>query len=221
MLRQVVSANARVLGATLAAARWWTEALAGGAATGLEGRRVEVRCGGRPLRGVVESVRLDRREGRGGARLGLGEVEWDGLRFDAVTATAESVIVDPPPRAALTATGVVLEGRTPLGPLVAWLDRRVIGWRLAVVRGGVVEAVPHGGGVRLELEPAVRNGVLEAEVRGVAWRRVRVRVPAWLRLTRTATLPDLPEGIEVATARRRGTDVELRLTVPAIRRPLG
>jgi len=220
VLRQVLDANARLLGVPLAAARWWSDVLAGAfGATGLEGRRFVVRCGGQPLEAVVDSVRVEPRAGRFGARLALRHVKWDGLRFDRVTAVAHRVAVSAPPDASLTATDVVIEGRAALEPLVLWLDRRVSGWNLTVGQHGL-EAVRRGGRVRLEVEPAVRDDVLELEVRGIGWRGMHVRLPFWSRVTRSSRLEALPEGVSIQAAQRHGTTVELRLSVRRWRRSL-
>lgn len=172
------------------------------------------------VRAVLESLHLDRREDRYGARLRLGDADWDGLRFERLTVVAEAVALTPPPDLTLTVSGVEMEGRTSLAPLVARLDREVPRWQLGVTEDGLIEAAPQGGGRRFLVEPVVIDGELEVELRAVRWHGVLLRLPSWLRLTRKVPLPALPEGLSVSEARRRGNSVDLRLLVPAASRRL-
>lgn len=193
-----------------------------GLASRLEGQRVEFELGGATARGVLESVALDRHHDQRRTRLRLVQFEWDGLRFEALSVVAQSVALTPPPDVVLTAAGVELAGRSPLGPLVAWLDGRLPEWRLGVTRDGLVEAVPQGGrGERFEVVPLVLDGELEVELRAVRWGGVRLRFPTWLRLVRKVALPALPEGLTIVEARCRGTGVDLRLSVPSVSRRVG
>jgi hypothetical protein len=224
--------------AWLGATRWWADALVAGpqawpdangkllaefadsAARRFRGRRIEFDIGGRRVRATLESIRLDRRDNRYGARLQLRDVDWDGLLFDRLSIVAAAVTLSPPPTVALTAFGVELEGLSSLASLVAWLDRRMPQWELGVGQRGLIEATRASSQRRLLLEPVVLDGALEVELRGVGWRSLWLRLPAWLRLTRNLALPTLPEGISVAEARRRGASVDLRLSVPAVSRRL-
>jgi hypothetical protein len=222
----------------LEATRWWTQAqaegpalrpesdagllveLAGGAARAFRGRRVGFELGGLRVRAELDSLWLDRRDDRYAGRLELRSVECDGLHVEALSVVADTVALTPPPKLVLTADGVELAGRAALEPVVAWLDRRIPGWDLSVVEGGHIQAVPRGGDKRFLVDAALRDGELEVELRALRWRRVTVRCPAWLRLTRKIRLPALPEGASLAEARRHGADVEFRLSVPTLGRSL-
>ena len=125
------------------------------------------------------------------------------------------------PAASLTAFGIRIDGRAPLQPLLARLNRQLNDWSLALGADGRVEArnvrCPE---LRLTIEPAVQDHRVDVELRGVRWRRVHLILPRWLHLRRSVELPALPLGVVVVGARRHGDAVHLRLTVPSLSKNL-
>jgi hypothetical protein len=182
-------------------------------ARGLEGRVVETEVGGRPLRAVLEKLRLD----HPGARLALRDVDWGGWPFVTVAARARALRVErrPPPR--VTAFDVEVVGTSALAPLVAWLDGLVTGWSLRVGPTGHVEA--RRGLVSAVVEPVVADHELRLELRGIRLGRVATRLPRRLRPRRRAALPVFDRGLSVLDARRRGDSVDFRLVLPCVRLP--
>jgi hypothetical protein len=218
----------------LEATRWWTEALAegprlwpeanarllvelaGGLARAFRGRPVGVELFGRRIRGELDSLWLDRRDDHYAGRLELRSVDCHGLEVDALSVVADAVALTSPPRVALMASGVEVQGRSALEPLVAWLDRELPEWNLRVAEGALIRAVPRSGGKRFLVDAAICDDELEVELRALQWGRVTLRCPYWLRLTRKMRLPALPEGVSVAEARHRGSSVEFRLSMPTL-----
>jgi hypothetical protein len=221
------------LGAWLEVTNRWTGALAdgrpplqpqanllvefaGGLARAFRGRRVNVELCGRRVRAEIDAIWLDRHDDRYVGRLELRSVECDGLEVEALSVVAGAVVLTPPPTV-LIASGVEVLGRSALEPLVAWLDRELPKWDLRVAQGGLVEVVPRRRDVRFHVDAVICEGELEVELRAVLWRRVALRCPRWLRLSRKIRLPALPEGMSVAEARQRGNEVEFRLSMPTVR----
>jgi hypothetical protein len=192
--------------------------LAGGVARAFRGRRVGFELGGRRVRAELDGLWLDRRDDRCGGRLELRSVECADFELETLSVVADRVALAALPRVSVTASGLLIEARAPLEPVVAWLNRRLPDWDLGVADGGLIQAVPRGGGKRLLVDAAVRDGELEVELRALRWRGLTLRCPAWLRLARRMPLPALPEGVLVAEASRRGSRVELRLAVADVRR---
>jgi hypothetical protein len=214
-------------GALADGARAWPEAngrllaeLAEGVARRFRGRRIDIEVGGRQVRAILDSIRVERRDDRYGARVQLSDVDWDGLLFEQLSIVATAVALTPPPSVAVMASGLELEGRSSLAPLVAWLDRGLPQWDLAVAENGLIEADRPRGARRYLLEQVVVDGELDVELRGVRWGSVPLRLPAWLRVTRKVPLPALPEGVSISEARRHGADIDLRVSVSAISRRL-
>ena len=190
-------------------------------ATRFEGRRLSLPIDGHRLEGLVHWIGV-----RGSAephqiRIKLREVEYDGWHLDPVAIAADEVRMRSSPAANLTAFGLRIDGRAPLQPLMARLNRQLKDWSLAVGADGRVEArnvrCPE---LRLTIEPAVQDHRVDVELCGVRWRRVHLNLPTWLRLRRTLELPALPLGVVVVDARRRGDAVDLQLTVPSLSRNL-
>lgn len=196
------------------------EELAGGLGRALRGRRVGLDLGGRRLRAVLESAWLDRRDGRHAGRLQLRDVDYDGLAIERLTVVADAVALFTSPDVELVASAVELRGHAALPAVVVWLDGRLPGWSLRVVEAERIEASAHGRPGRLLVDGAVRDGVLEVELRAVLWRGLTLRCPRWLRLTRVVALAALPEGAAIAEARRVGARVEFCVTAPGWRRSL-
>jgi hypothetical protein len=189
--------------------------LVSGIAGRFEGRPVRLSLGGRPVQGVVEWIRLRRTGDRYEARVELTDVELGDWSLESLSVAADSVRVQVAPTPRLTASGVQIAGRAPLGALVAWLDGRVRDWSLSL-EDGRVTARRGPGGPEVVVEPVVLDGRLDAEVRELRWRARRLTLPAWLRLVRTVPLPPLPRGIRVVDARRHGVHLEFRATCPSL-----
>lgn len=190
-------------------------------ATRFEGRRLSLPIDGRRLEGLVHWIGVQGSAEPHQIRMELREVDYDGWHLDPVAIAADEVRMRSSPAAHLTAFGLRLDGRAPLQSLVTRLDRQLKAWSLAVGADGRVEAhnvrCPE---LRLTIEPAVRDHRVDVELCGVRWRRVHLKLPAWLRLRRIVELPALPLGVVVVDARRRGDAVDLRLTVPSVSRSL-
>jgi hypothetical protein len=216
----------------LEATAWWTEALVEGPIRGcqpntallreiaeavadaFQGHRLGGDICGRHFCADFDSLRLDRRADRCVGQLDLRSVSWDGLIADELSVVADAAALTPPPKATLTLSGIEMQGRSALEPLVAWLDRRVTACDLRVAEGGFIEAIPRPGSPAVLLDAVVEDGKLELELRAVRWRRLVLRCPRWLRLGRTLPIPPLPDGVRVARARRLGAEVEFRLSLP-------
>jgi len=186
-------------------------------ATRLQGRRLTLPIGGRRLDLVVRGISVRAAAGPDQVRIDLDDLDYDGLRLDAVELAAEELRLRPVPTATLIASRMRVAGRTSLAHLVGWLDRHVPDWSLAVGSDRRVEATRlRRPALRLSVEPAIDDHRVRVEVRAVRWRRVRVAVPRALRLRRTLRLPVLPFDALVVTARSDGAVVDLRLTIPTI-----
>jgi hypothetical protein len=236
--RPGLAAQSRLGGASslidswLEATAWWTEALvegpirgslpntaplreiAQGVAAAFQGHRLGGEVSGRRFSADLDSLWLGRRADRCVGRLDLRSVSWDGLVAEELSVVADAAALTPPPTATLTLSGIEIQGRSALEPFVAWLDRRVTTCDLRVAEGGFIEAIPRNGSPTVVLDAVVEDGKLELELRALRWRRLILRCPRWLRLARTISIPPLPDGVRVARARRRGTDVEFRLSLP-------
>ncbi len=190
-------------------------------ATRFEGRRLSLPIDGRRLEGLVHWIGVQGSAEPHQIRIKLREVEYDGWHLDPVAIAADEVRMRSSPAANLTAFGLRIDGRAPLQPLMARLNRQLKDWSLAVGADGRVEArnvrCPE---LRLTIEPAVQDHRVDVELCGVRWRRVHLNLPTWLRLRRTLELPALPLGVVVVDARRRGDAVDLQLTVPSLSRNL-
>jgi hypothetical protein len=192
-------------------------ALATGLGRALSGRRIRFDVNGRCIRGELHAVWLDRRDTHFAGRLELRCAEYDSLRIQHLAVAADTVALTAPPDLAIVASGVELRGHATFEAFVAWLDRGLPDWDLRIVAGRLVEAVSRGGYRRLLLDGLVRDGDLEVEIRGVGCRRVTLRCPRWLRVTRRVRLPALPDDASLAAVLRTGDRVEFRLTMPALK----
>ena len=190
-------------------------------ATRFEGRRLSLPIGGRRLEGLVHRIGVQGSAEPHQIRMELREVDYDGWHLDPVAIAADEVRMRSSPTANLTAFGLRIDGRAPLQPLIARLDRQLKAWSLAVGADGRVEAhharCPE---LRLTIEPTVQDHRVDLEVCGVRWRRARLNLPTWLRARRTVELPALPFGAVVVDARRRGDAVDLRLTFASVSKNL-
>jgi hypothetical protein len=229
-----MSGASSLIDSWLEATAWWTGAVVEGPRQGSEpgtallmelvrgmagafrGRRVRGEVCGRRFSADLESLWLDHHGDRCVGQLDLRSVSWDGLTADELSVIAGAVSLTPPPTAVLTMSGIELQGRSALGPLIAWLDRRVTACGLRVAEGGLIEAIPRLGGPSVLVDAVIDGGELELELRAVRWRRVTLRCPRWLRLSRTMPIPPLPDGASVAQARCRGRDVEFQLSLPSV-----
>jgi hypothetical protein len=221
----------------LAATTWWTDATGGqralpdapgrllveiveGLSRAFRGRRFAFEIGGRRLHGVLKWILLDRRDGGYAVQLELTDIEWGGLQLSRLRVAGGSLAVTAPPNVSVTAADVELDGRLPLVPLVTWLDGRTDRWRLSVTDEHLVEVTDSTRPLRFVVDPGAVEGHAEVAVRAIGWRSGRLRLPAWLRLTRAMALPPLPSGLTVADARRRGAVVDCRMLLPAVSRRL-
>jgi hypothetical protein len=200
--------NARVLSET-----------AQGLARKLEGREVNTECAGRPLVAIVDAIQFYR-DDEDAARLKLRDIDWDGLRVERLSIFADEMTISPPPSLELSLRGVALEGRVRLRELVAWLDRELPRWQLAVTADNLIEAVPNSTRASIAVAPRVLGGEVEVELRELRWRALHLRLPAWLRLVRTLKLSPLPEGVAVREANLRQDVVEFVIALPDATRPL-
>ena len=190
-------------------------------ATRFEGRRLSLPIDGRRLEGLVHRIGVQGSAEPHQIWIELREVDYDGWQLDPVAIAADEVRMRSSPAANFTAFGLRIDGRAPLQPLMARLDRQLKAWSLAVGADGRVEArndrCPE---LRLTIEPTVQEHRVDLELCGVRWRRVHLNLPTWLRARRTVELPALPFGAVVVDARRRGDAVDLRLTVPSVSKNL-
>ena len=185
--------------------------LAGGLAERYTGRELEVRVGGRRIRGVLESVRVD-----AGAmasvltgpdvppvelRLRARDVDVDGLALQSVSVVASDVRLTVGLPAAVEAGPIEAEVRMTEGQLARWLARWVpAGWTIKARGSGRLVAARSRHPLALELEPVIHGPAVDVELRSVTWRGVRMTIPAWLRLARRRPLPALPGGWELLEA---------------------
>jgi hypothetical protein len=191
--------------------------LAGGVARAFRGRRIGVDVQGRRVRAVLDSIWLEPNDGRYAGRLELRSVDFDGLEVDELSVVADDVTLEVQRDFALVMSGVLLQGRSLLEPLVAWLDAQLGEWSVSVAEERLIEAVRRSGGRRYLVHASIRDGEAEVELRAVRIRRATVSFPRWLRLTRTLALPPLPGGMVVTEVRHLGTGVEFRLAMPRLR----
>jgi hypothetical protein len=183
----------------------------------LQGRRLTLPIGGRRLALVVRGISVRAAAGPDQVRIDLHDLDYDGLRLDAVELAAEELRLRPLPTATLIASRMRVDGRTSLAHLVRWLDRHVPDWSLTVGSDRRVEATRlRRPAIRLSVEPAIDDHRVHLQVRAVRWRRLRLAVPRALRVRRTLQLPVLPFDALVVAARRDGEGVDLRLTIPTI-----
>lgn len=219
------------------AARWWGGALANGAVAARDenerllggaaerlvgrfrGRIVELELGGERVRGTFESLRL--RSGEPGqAILVLRDVRWRGFVIDSLGVLAERAAIAPLPDLGLAVSGVRLRARLGAAALLARAGQELPRWRLEPSDRGQVEARSASGCWRFVLEPVRLAPECTVELRELCWRRLRLRVPHWLRLSRRVPLPELPAGLGVIDARWSHAGIELVLSVPPIIRQL-
>jgi hypothetical protein len=190
-------------------------------ATRFEGRRLSVPINGLRLEGLVHWIGVQASAEPHQIRMELREVDFDGWHLDPVAIAAAEVRLRSSPAANLAASGLRIDGRAPLVPLMARLNRQLKDWSLAVGADGRVEARHvRSPELRLTIEPAVQDQRVDVELCGVRWRRVHLNLPKWLRLRRIVELPALPLGVVVVDARRRGDAVDFRLTVPSVSKTL-
>ena len=180
----------------------------------LEGRRIELTLAGRRARATVDWFRMRRTGERFQARAELTEADWDGWPLETLVVSAGSLRVVPP--TTLSITDLEMLGRSPLAPVITRLNLELNAWRLSVDDHSRVRAHRRGSAITLTVEPVVRSHQLAVELRSVRVHRLRLDVPAWLRLTRTRTLPPLAHGASIVEAKRCGDMVEFRLAASSI-----
>jgi hypothetical protein len=181
-----------------------------------EGQRVRFALGGRPVRAELDWIRLRRIGERYEARLELTDVEADGWSLSSLSVAAASIKIEVVPSPRLTVSGIEFAGRSSLRSFVPWLDAHVNEWSLSLDEDGRITACRAPGRRVLVIEPVVRDGRLDAELRAARWRGMRLTLPMWLRVVRSVSLPALPHRICVLDARRQGGDVAFRATSPSL-----
>jgi hypothetical protein len=177
---------------------------------------VEFSARGRSGKGNLDWLRLITRKGRHEAHLQLSDVEIDGFAFDHLSAVVDSVQIISGRQPRLMLDDINVTGRSLLTVVVGWISDRTADWAIAVEDAGAVVARHRVRDVTVEVELSVDHDRIEMELRAVRWRRRRVPVPRWLRLTRTVTTLELPAGVTVVEARRRGQWVDFDLHVDSI-----
>ena len=218
----------------LEATRWWTTALsagarlgsgadakllaelAGGVARAFRGRRVGVEVCGRRVRAEIGSVSLKPAAGRYTGQLELRSVDCGGVVVEELSVIAADVALATGRAVALVASGVQFHGRSPLEPIVAWLDATLPDWSVSVAEDHLIEAVRRRGGRRYLVRAAIHDDVAELELRAVRVRGLTVPCPPWPRLTRRLPLPPLPGGLSVAEAVQHEAAVEFRCSMPTL-----
>jgi hypothetical protein len=190
--------------------------LVAGIARRYQGERVELVVRGRPLRAVLERLGLQRRGRDQSAQLELRDVDLDGCGLEAVSAVARSVRLESPPMWRFVASDIEITGRSALAPLVSWLDRYSAEWSLDVDAAGRVLARHVKRPVVAVIEPAVADDVLTVELRGLAWRGLRLALPGRPRFERRHRLPPLVRGLSVVAAHRDGDAVAFRLALDSL-----
>jgi hypothetical protein len=180
------------------------------------GQRLELDLRGHPVRGLLESLRVVSRDRTLAVIADLVDVDWAGPPLSHLQARARGVRVTPGVPGSVHAAGIDVQGRCDLRDVVAWGEGRTGAWKLEVDPAGHLQAEHAERGVQLTAEPTYVGGRLELELRAARWRGLQVRVPRWLRLTRSQDLPPLPEGMEVVDAHRTGFDVWFRLGLPEV-----
>ena len=178
-----------------------------------EGERVGFTLRGRPVGAVLDWIRVRRAEGRYEARLELTGVQLDDWGLISLSVVLDSIRIDVAPSAQLTVSGIELAGRASVRSCLPLLDRLVPGWRLDSDQDGRVTASRGPGRPVLIIEPAIRDGRLEVELRAIRWRARRLELPRWLRITRGFALPALAGRVVVLDGRRQGGDLEFRATI--------
>jgi hypothetical protein len=221
----------------LDATKWWTEPmqqasqeswgetngrllaqLVAGVARVFTDRVLELDVDGRRLRAELRSVQLDRRSAGYEARLELGRVAWADRAIESLSIVARSVSLAAPPRARITTSDIEINGRATLEQVVAFLDTRVVDWTLATGAGNTVAVSRPDGTRTFFVDVVVLDDELRWQLRAIRWRRARVAVPRWLRVTRARRLPAIPGGASILEANCRGNVMDFRATIPSLSR---
>jgi hypothetical protein len=179
---------------------------------------IEFSAGGRSGKANLDWLRLITRKGRHEAHLQLSDLEFDGFAFDHLSAVVDSAQIISGRQPRLTLDDIRVTGRSLLTVVVGWISDRTVDWAIAVEDPGTVVARHRVRHVTAEVELSVDHDRVQMELRAVRWRRHRVSVPLWLRLRRTITTLELPPGVTVVEARRRGPWVDFDLHVDSIGR---
>jgi hypothetical protein len=116
--------------------------------------------------------------------------------------------------------GVDVQGSCDIADVVSWAEGRTGDWVVGLDPAGRLQAEHEERSVRLTAEPSYADGRLDLELRAAQWKGFELRIPRWLRLTRTQPLPALPDGMELVDAHRSGPDVWFRLALGEVSSPL-
>ena len=202
--REVAAANERALAELL-----------DGIVGRFEGQRVTLVLDGRPLRAVLDWIRVRRIDERYEARLELTEVEVNDWSLTSLSVAAASIRIEVIPTPRLTVSGIEITGRMALCRFILRLDQHVSQWHLAIDDGRITASRAPGRPV-IVIHPVVRDGRLEAEVRAARWRGMQLTLPMWLRIVRRLSLPALPYQLHVEHADLRRGDIEFQAHSPTI-----
>lgn len=174
------------------------------------GRSIELDIDGRPVRASLDALRLRRRGASNELHVDLSDIDADGLPIHYLTAIARSVTLDAGLQPTVAAAGIEVEGRSPLAPLVAWVDERITAWDLSVDADNALVARKGPSKLTFGVEASVTDGVVLLEIRSLRWNRRQVPVPRWLRLERRVPLP-MQDGWTMSEAASSGDQVRFRL----------
>lgn len=179
-----------------------------GIAARFGGSRVDVMIRSHRVVATLDSLRMFRRRDRRELRIDLSDAEVAGLPFESLDIAA-SVRLEPGVEPTFVASDIEVNGRSPLSPLVAWLDGRSREWSLDV-HGDEVLARRRASETTFIVAPVVRMNTVHLELRGVRWRGLHVPLPRWLRLERSYAL-GLEPGWSLVETGREGSHVRFRM----------
>jgi hypothetical protein len=190
------------------------------------GRTVTLRRGGATLRLVLDSLRVEgsllsasplpvpglNESDEIEVRIEAHDVEWAGCRLASVSMVAANVQLVPGLPARLSADVIDVTARARPADIIEWVQRSVGDqWVLTGDTDGLIVAQPRRRQVRLAIEPSLEGTDVNLELRRLEWRRFRVRVPGWLRVSRTRPVPPLPPGVQLVAAWREQRMVAVRV----------
>lgn len=184
------------------------------------GQRLELQLRGQPVRGLLESLRVVSRDRALAVIADLADVDWAGPPLSRLQARARGVRVSPGVPGSVHVAGVDVHGSCDIADVVSWAEGRTGDWVVGLDPAGRLQAEHEERSVRLTAEPSYADGRLDLELRAAQWKGFELRIPRWLRLTRTQPLPALPDGMELVDAHRSGPDVWFRLALGEVSSPL-
>jgi hypothetical protein len=184
------------------------------------GQRLELQLRGQRVRGLLESLRVVSRDRTLAVIADLADVDWAGPPLSRLQARARGVRVSPGVPGSVHVAGVDVHGSCDIADVVTWAEGRTGEWAVGLDPAGRLRAEHEERSVRLTAEPSYADGRLDLELRAAEWKGFELRIPRWLRITRTQPLPALPDGMELVDAHRSGPDVWFRLALGEASSPL-